>query len=79
VTVIRYRCKCENCKHEWTSHRDTGTPNQCPRPHCRSRLISMRPLIEGNRVVPVWGPICRLNVPVRLPKYPAEGSERSPH
>lgn len=38
---VRYRCKCQSCKHEWTSHKN-GTPNNCPQ--CRSRVIAMSPL-----------------------------------
>jgi Zn finger protein HypA/HybF involved in hydrogenase expression len=44
MPVIRYRCKCQDCKHEWTSHRDSGTPEYCPQ--CRSRMIGMSPLVS---------------------------------
>ena len=40
----RYRCDCNECKHEWTSHIDSGTPRQCPRPQCHSRNINTKAL-----------------------------------
>ena len=45
MPTIRYRCKCQACKHEWTSHRDSGTPEYCPQ--CRSKMISMNPLVSS--------------------------------
>jgi Zn finger protein HypA/HybF involved in hydrogenase expression len=44
--AIRYICKCQDCKHQWTSRLGSGTPEECPK--CRSRRISMSPL-EGPR------------------------------
>ncbi len=42
--VVIYRAKCLDCKHEWTSKAGYGTPNACPKSHCKSKRIQSSPI-----------------------------------
>lgn len=39
---VVYRCKCNDCKYEWTSRAGYGTPDYCPK--CRSVKIAISPM-----------------------------------
>lgn len=41
---IVYQCSCADCKHKWISRKGYGVPTQCPRPECRSKRITIKPV-----------------------------------